>query len=439
MCVPLFGDIPMKRIFKIFLITVIIGLILSAAADRGLDWLIARLEISASNLDNDDQDKTNDLSETEEESGDSTDDDKPDDTDKPDDSENRKAPYDDYTAEYANLQDLPWNLYYYYNRMNEQEKKMYCQMLSGLRDHKNEFSFSLSDRESIQIVYSQLMADHSELFWVGGGYTLWIGTQVRMVVNTVLDAANIDSTARQIEDSAADCINQIKDSMSDYEKIEFVYEYLVDHTEYNLDAENNQNIQSIFLNHETVCAGYAKAMQYLLYKEGIQCLYITGMAGGPHAWNVVRIDDGYYYIDVTWGDPVIANTGEEYDNINFDYLCDTEEEFMFNRSLDETSEVPPCDSFEYNFYNVHGWLYNTYNELTIMKNVQSAVENGNNTIYMKFMDSRNYQTAYDNICVTGKLYRQIYQVFQNSNVPGNNILIFCDDNFKTIQLKWYTK
>ena len=53
---------------------------------------------------------------------------------------------------------------------------------------------------------------------------------------------------------------------SDYEKALYVFEKLIDEVDYVEDSADNQNIISAFLNHETICQGYAYATQYLLEK-----------------------------------------------------------------------------------------------------------------------------------------------------------------------------
>ncbi len=52
-----------------------------------------------------------------------------------------------------------------------------------------------------------------------------------------------------------------------------------------------------------VCESYALAMSCLLDKAGIQNVYIVGDAGGGHAWNYVKMPNGYWYmLDSTWND-----------------------------------------------------------------------------------------------------------------------------------------
>ena len=85
-------------------------------------------------------------------------------------------------------------------------------------------------------------------------------------------------------------------------KILYVYEKIVDEVDYDESAPDNQNIYSIFVNRQSVCAGYSKATQYLLEQLGVFCTYVTGKTteGGNHAWNLVKCNGDYYYVDTTW-------------------------------------------------------------------------------------------------------------------------------------------
>ena len=38
---------------------------------------------------------------------------------------------------------------------------------------------------------------------------------------------------------------------------------------------------------------------------GLECRFVSGTAdGGGHAWNQVKVNRKWYYIDCTWDDPV---------------------------------------------------------------------------------------------------------------------------------------
>ena len=49
----------------------------------------------------------------------------------------------------------------------------------------------------------------------------------------------------------------------------------------------------------SVCEGYAKAYKYLLNSVDIECEIIVS---ATHAWNAVKLEDKWYYVDCTWDD-----------------------------------------------------------------------------------------------------------------------------------------
>ena len=126
----------------------------------------------------------------------------------------------------------------------------------------------------------------------------------------------------------------------EYEKIKYVFETIVDQTDYDLSAPDNQNIYSVFGNWTSVCAGYAKASKYLLDQLGVECIYVTGDASGEaHAWNIVRCDGQYYCYDATWGDPLYQEgIGVEMDTTSYEYLCCPDS--MLSRRIRRIRHIP---------------------------------------------------------------------------------------------------
>ncbi len=70
-------------------------------------------------------------------------------------------------------------------------------------------------------------------------------------------------------------------------------------------GEDDQSIAGVFWKKSAVCAGYAGAVQYLLERLDIPCIYVDGSTKGStegHAWDIVKIGQEYYYVDATNGD-----------------------------------------------------------------------------------------------------------------------------------------
>ena len=106
-----------------------------------------------------------------------------------------------------------------------------------------------------------------------------------------------------IERYSRQALEGIHTGMDDYQKIKYIYDYMIEHTDYRLDAPENQTICSVFLYGESVCQGYAKAFQFLCGRMGIPAVLVTGRVknGEPHAWDMVLADGEWYYVAPTWG------------------------------------------------------------------------------------------------------------------------------------------
>lgn len=108
---------------------------------------------------------------------------------------------------------------------------------------------------------------------------------------------------------------QITDSMSDYQKELAIHDYLVKTIHYDETALSNEGYYPQYadqpygalVNHSAICLGYATSFQLFMDLLDIESMIVKGSAYNEeanHAWNIVKLDDGWYWVDVTWDDPV---------------------------------------------------------------------------------------------------------------------------------------
>ena len=97
------------------------------------------------------------------------------------------------------------------------------------------------------------------------------------------------------------------------EQLKIVHDYIVDNTEYDLNAGNNvYNAYGALIDGKCVCEGYARAYKYVLDELKIPCIIACGIGRNSvgttesHAWNYVYLDNKWYAIDTTWDDPIIT-------------------------------------------------------------------------------------------------------------------------------------
>lgn len=295
---------------------------------------------------------------------------------------------------------------YYYQSLGDEEKENYKEIMQGAMDSEEEIYIHTSDADRANELFQYVLKDFPDIFWCDGTATstAYSGSEPYTVMEPVYsyEGEEKDSMEEQIEACAEECLAGISSEASDYEKILYVYEYIVDHVEYDLEAPNNQNIYSVFVNGRSVCAGYSKAAQYLLERLDVFCTYVTGTAlgGQSHAWNLVTCGGEYYYLDTTWGDPVFQASGdseEQYDNISYDYMCCDDNELFKTHTPDSDLALPACTSMRDNYYVVNGMYYETYDGKAALQKMNDTISAGAESTVFKFSGSSVYRDAHDDI------------------------------------------
>ncbi len=265
-------------------------------------------------------------------------------------------------------------LYYAYHCLDEKKQRIYLEMYDALSGMKSGVPLSTVDKSDLDVVFACVMNDHPELFYVEGyQYTEYTfgNTTTRITFSGTysMTSAQAEQSRLLIEQKIAECFQDVPLNEDEYSTVKYLYEWLINNTEYDKTVENNQNIRSVFLEGRSVCQGYAKAMQYMLQKVGIQCLLVTGFTNGErHGWNLVRVNGAYYYLDPTWGDVSYALGGEGdaserfAPSINYDYFLVTTDEITWTHSIEKVVELPLCIAVDDNYFVREGLYFEDYDE-----------------------------------------------------------------------------
>lgn len=290
---------------------------------------------------------------------------------------------------------------YCYDTMDESLHQLYAEILIAIENRAEEVPLCTRSQDELDYAYRCVLDDHPEIFSVTG-YTCVLHSANDTPVKTAFSAkytmSSVDEEKAyaQIRRYVSDYKSGISMNASDYEKVKYTYRYLIDNTEYVLDSKDNQNICSVMIYHQSVCLGYAKSMQYLLEEVGIASTVVEGFAasGEPHAWNMVNIDNAYYYVDVTWGDSSYTNGNSAVrllTGVNYDYLNITTDELLFTHEIDNVVPVPRCVEIEDNYYVREGLYFDNVNKNALSLIFKTAIENGEDHITVKCSNDAVYQ------------------------------------------------
>lgn len=289
---------------------------------------------------------------------------------------------------------------YAYQTLNDTAKEVYHEILTTILEHEEKVEVSTLDVDLLEEAYRAICADYGGLYWVSGYvYTQYsrggelTGMEFQPKYN--MDAGEREETQKQIDASVEELLAGISIRDSDYAKAKYVFEILVQNVDYDASAENNQNIISAFLNRATVCQGYACATQYLLRLLGIQSVIVTGNANGEsHAWNLVRLDGNYYYMDTTWGNSRYLDSDSQMEKyVNYNYLAITSEEISRTHILDNSFTLPECTHLEDNYFIRENRYFEEWRPEEIGALLRESWNAGGGDVAVKFSSSALYEQA----------------------------------------------
>lgn len=314
---------------------------------------------------------------------------------------------------------------FYLETLSEGEQVWYRDIYLALSGMEEEYPLHTDfagqpGEEELERVFYAVMNDHPEFFYVSGyNYTKYTMADRLLKISFsgtyTMDTYERVIKEREINRAAEELLQNLSQDADDYEKVKYVYETVILHTDYKKDAPDNQNICSCLLAGESVCQGYAKTVQFLLNRAGINGTLVSGTVygGQAHAFNLVQVDGQYYYVDATWGDPSYQSEEQEGQSgslpqINYDYLCVPAELLKKTHTVDTSFALPECNSMDANYYVREGAYFTGYEEEAVEEFFEKAQDEGKTTITFMCSDAVVYDTFVTELVTNQKIFRYFY-------------------------------
>ncbi len=185
--------------------------------------------------------------------------------------------------------------------------------------------------------------DNSGAFWLKQSFTSsYFNGGVNIRLCSYYSSEELIEKKEEFDKKVAEIIKPIKSNASEYERELYIHNYLINNCEYDNAAadliyndihsgsDESFTAYGALINGRAVCQGYSDAMSYLLSCVGIENTEISGTSGGEnHTWNAVKINDDWYYLDVTWDD----QSDEAY---QYDYFNITTSQLEYDHTIADT-------------------------------------------------------------------------------------------------------
>ena len=237
-------------------------------------------------------------------------------------------------------------LYYpYYGMLSSDGQRLYKQVYANAIELESTFvPIVIVDKNDVKNVVEAVFNDHPELFWLENNYNfkyVQTGQCVQILLNFNDTSLNIENSKNEFDKAADQIITEALKLNSDYAKEKYVHDTLIKMINYDSNSALNQTAYSALVNKNSVCAGYAKSFQYIMTKLNIPTYFVVGYAKENHGWNIIKLDDGYYNVDLTWDD---VNT------ISYKYFNVTDEYFYKTHQREGLSiNLPTCKASKYKY------------------------------------------------------------------------------------------
>lgn len=297
----------------------------------------------------------------------------------------------------------------YDNMITAAQMDLYQKMRSGINkitDRKNSDGFydiqpivlrgcRLKSEEIKKVIYA-FQNDNPEIFWLANRYYVtYRGMDTIIKISAVMKKGEYEESLKKLNDQVDKILKSVPEGLSEYERELFVHDYIIENCKYDKSKDlqrpwERYTCLGCLVRKEAVCEGYSKATQLLLMRLGVECRTITGSRGQEqHMWNMVKIDNDWYHLDVTWDCTEELNRYSYFnvtdDVIMHDHKINEEVSKMTSVQLYDKNynfSLPVCSSKKYNYFTLNS-LYVTYNTTSedLATYINKRAKNNKNVFY----------------------------------------------------------
>lgn len=291
---------------------------------------------------------------------------------------------------------------YSYYTLDKKHQQLYDKLVSAMLDCDTKIKFDTEEEISFDDLYDTyqlIYNDENRLFYISPTIEYVkdaaTGFVISMNVDYTYSKEQITSMQAEIDEETDKILSMITPEMSDYDIVKLFHDYIIVNCTYNTNAANPNSIYGVLAEKNALCQGYSQSFTYLCSLVGIDSFIVLGVANEPHMWNVVKMDEDYYHIDLTWDDPDRAKSP---DSVRYDYFGLTDDRIRELRQFDDYDyEIPEAKGTKYQYYYYNNLVAGSVSEAKalIESEALKAAETKASTIQILCADDNVYKEVTD--------------------------------------------
>lgn len=266
---------------------------------------------------------------------------------------------------------------YYYGTLSKDEKAAYRMIYNGIKMRALNIVVPVFlPAQQIQDVYLDVLYDNPLFYYINqtvirmtGEPGYYILLPEYLYTNTEIERINqdIQNVLSRIDVKARTMLS------NEFRLEKYLHDSVVKSVAYDYDSlqkndcYNAHSIVGAFLDKKAVCEGIAKAFKLLCNTYSMKCIVVLGKADphgvfdgdSYHAWNLVKVGNGSYHVDVTWDNMF----DHDVEHISYDYFNVTTEDILKDHQP-LPRKLPMCEDTGLNYFHCTKSFVSTYEELS---------------------------------------------------------------------------
>lgn len=336
--------------------------------------------------------------------------------------------------------DVSFQSRYGYYQLTEEEREVYDQIMNAAKRFQTTIILdNRLPRESVKRICEILILEENDLYYLAPEYQMVHNTVTGLVSEVTLiyqyNSMTVDIINEKVNKRADEILSGITEDMSDYDIVKYFHDTIILNCVNSVEGDYVAIPYGALVDGKALCEGYSRAFAYLCNKAEIENIYATGVTsdGIDHIWNMVKLDNEWYNIDLTWDDP--DNLSEQIDflqgkYISYNYFLFKTSQYNGSMKFSDLFVLPQANADKYNYFVKNDLVAKNYEETCmILKREMQRVYNLNqNIVDIKVSDKKEYEKVI-NTLLTTKIYD-----YTPEGYGLNSVFCLTDENNNTFQI-----